>query len=237
MAWLSGPNPFFQESKNYKNLTLKRKKFTKTKAKKICPRSQDSCQFSPNLLSRHDATVPERSWSPVASYQLPVAKLQGDDPLGFVLLLSVSRNQAKEREPFSAEYPKKEPLQEPRKKEKICWKCSRTFSFNDKMVLFASWCVAFSIWRRETKTVSWEIPPTAQRTLLVRSHQYFPLMSLSKPPPSFCYRALLPCRDREKKLLQKHKGRRKNMPRGKLKHKKEQLRRWKKAAYKKEKKI
>jgi len=138
MAWLSGPNPFFQESKNYKNLTLKRKKFTKTKAKKICPRSQDSCQFSPNLLSRHDATVPERSWSPVASYQLPVAKLQGDDPLGFVLLLSVSRNQAKEREPFSAEYPKKEPLQEPRKKEKICWKCSRTFSFNDKMVLFAS---------------------------------------------------------------------------------------------------
>jgi hypothetical protein len=26
----------------------------------------------------------------------------------------------------------KEPLQDPRKKEKVCWKCSQTFSFNDK---------------------------------------------------------------------------------------------------------
>jgi len=103
------------------------------------------------------------------------------------------------------------------------------------------------------KTVSWEIPPW--RTLLVRSHhQLIPLMSVAKPPPSFCYRTnlatvpillpcqlLLPCQScyranfvtvpvigREKNCYKKVKGRRKNMPRGKLKHKKEQLRRWKK---------
>jgi len=110
MAWLSGPNPFSQENKNHKNLTLKRKKFTKTKAKEILKTQiQDSCQFSPKFTSRHDATAPERSWS-----QLPNHK---EIILGFVLIVSPQES-SQEKGALQCRRPQKRAPSRPEKERK-----------------------------------------------------------------------------------------------------------------------
>lgn len=81
MAWLSGSNPFFKKVKITKTSLLNRKKFTKTKAKEI----QDP---RPKIVVR--PTSPLETWryrSRKVMVQFPSP--QGDDPLGFVLLVTL----------------------------------------------------------------------------------------------------------------------------------------------------
>jgi len=63
MAWFRIPIPFFEESKNDKNLTFKRNKFTKIKAKEI----RASIQYSVPYISSQDMTL-QKGHGPVLLY-------------------------------------------------------------------------------------------------------------------------------------------------------------------------
>jgi len=175
---VSWPNPFFQENKNYKNKS--KRKFPKS------PRPQDP-RLDPDIffktwrsISPVSLPVPERSWSSDWSQE------EKGDP-SWLCTSSQSHKSRRERELFSFhDPPLKEPLWNQRKKEKICWKCSRTFSFNDKVVLFVS------IWENQDslpENISKELENTSCYITSARSAFDVP----TKPPPLFvtlpCYRA------------------------------------------------
>jgi len=131
MAWLVDPIPSFKKAK-----------ITKTKAKESFPspqdprpKTQDPIHISP---PRHDAPFPSFSAKKVMVQLFPIPSQEEKGDPSWLCTSSQSHKSRRERELFSFQGPpQKEPLWNSRKKEKICWKCSQTFSFNDKVVLFA----------------------------------------------------------------------------------------------------
>lgn len=169
---------------------------------------------------------------------IPIATFHGDRrSLGFVLVLPSPHRPRGKRRLFSVP----ESPQEKSSSREVTRQISRTFSFNWFCLLFAicyllSYCVAF--FNREclgeTRSVSkvsiQEISPKEKE-----AWEHFSLDQISKKTVSRFpyYKTLLWTRLREEKeLIQKSKGRRKNMPR-----RKELLRWWKKAVFWKENKF
>jgi len=140
-----------------------------------------------------------------------VPKKKKEIPLGFVPVASPQKSRREKGALQFQDPPPKEPLWNPRKKEKICWKCSRTFSFNDKWFCLLKLVCCFFNFKENQDSLPRKSPWKSLRTLLVRSHhQDFPLMSLQNLLPYLlpchvtvpCFRAM---KGREKETWRKSK--------------------------------
>lgn len=190
--------------------SLKKVKITKTKIPtKKSPQDSQSHKKISSLSRRHDAQFQKRSWSSSYCYlccvTFPLKTQNGDRrSLGFVLVLPVSKKGQEEKRALQCQKVPGKRAPAEKLQDRIILS---DFSFNWFCYLLNRECLG------ETRSVSKEISPKEKE-----AREHCSLDHISKKTVS-CVSHFPECKTllwaharEEKELIQKSKGRRKNMP-------------------------